>query len=86
MLRFFANGMRTISAVALVALAIAVMPTVATALAHSRPTLNDAPKLDQPAADQCAAFDAWFLDPACSKVHPRKAARTKHHLARNVGR
>jgi hypothetical protein len=36
-------------------------------------------------ADQsCAAFEVWFLDPACSKVRPKKAARTKHHLAHNA--
>ena len=72
-----------ISAAAFVALTIAFAPTVATAFAHSRPTINEAtPK--QPVAERsCAAFEVWFLDPACSKVRAKKAARTKHHLAHN---
>jgi len=87
MLRFFANAIRMISAVALVVLAIAVTPTVATALAHSRPTINDAVNSNQsPADESCAAFEAWFLDPACSNVHVKKAARTKRHLTHNAGR
>lgn len=83
MFQFFANAIRTISAVALVVLAIALAPTVGKAFAHSRPTINDMAKLDQPVADQsCAAFEAWFLDPACSnKGHAKKVARTKRHLA-----
>ena len=76
----------TISAVALVMLAIALAPAVPTALATARTTttIEDA-TLNQPLADQpCAAFEAWFLDPACGKAHTKKAARTKHHLAHNV--
>jgi hypothetical protein len=72
-----------ISAVAFVVIAIVFAPTVATAFAHSRPTINEA-ALGQPSAEQsCAAFEVWFLDPACSKVHPKKAARTKHRVAHN---
>ena len=73
-----------ISAAAFVVLAIAFVPMVATALAHSRPTIDEA-TLKQPVAEQsCAAFEVWFLDPACSKVRAKKAARTKHHLAHNA--
>jgi hypothetical protein len=88
MLRFFSIAFRTISAGALVLLAIAVAPTVATAFAHTRPAISDAASLDQPVADQaCAAFEAWFLDPACSnKGHAKKAARAKHRLAHNAVR
>jgi hypothetical protein len=72
---------------ALVMLAIALAPAVPTALATARTTTTtkDDATLNQPLADQpCAAFEAWFLDPACSKAHAKKAARTKHHLAHNV--
>ena len=78
----------TISAVALVMLAIALAPAVPTALATARTTTTttkDDATLKQPLADQpCAAFEAWFLDPACGKAHAKKAVRTKHHLAHNV--
>jgi hypothetical protein len=77
----------TISAAALVMLAIALAPAVPTALATARTTTTtkDDATLKQPLADQpCAAFEAWFLDPACGKAHAKKAARTKHHLAHNV--
>jgi hypothetical protein len=83
MVRFVTSALRTISAAALIVLAIAVTPTVAKALVHSHPTIADGAKLNETAADQsCAAFETWFLDPACSNVHDKKAARTKHHLAR----
>jgi hypothetical protein len=74
----------TISAAMFVVLAAAIAPMAATALAHSRTTIDEAtPK--QPIAEQpCAAFETWFLDPACSNVRARKAARTKHRLAHNV--
>ena len=73
-----------ISAAALVALTIAFAPIAATAFAHSRPTINEA-TLKQPVSEQsCAAFEVWFLDPACSKVRAKKAARSRHHLAHNV--
>jgi hypothetical protein len=77
----------TISAAALVMLAIALAPAVPTALATARTTTTtkDDATLKQPLADQpCAAFEAWFLDPACGKARTKKAARTKHHLAHNV--
>ena len=81
MLRFLANAFRIISAVALIVLAIALAPTVGKAFAHSR-TNNGEPALNQAVAEQsCAAFEAWFLDPACSQGQVKKAARTKHHLA-----
>jgi|HubBroStandDraft_3_1064219.scaffolds.fasta_scaffold793030_1 hypothetical protein len=76
----------TVSAATLVMLAIALAPAVPTALATARTTttIEDA-TLNQPLADQpCAAFEAWFLDPACSKPHAKKAARAKHHLAHDV--
>ena len=71
----------TISVVACVMLAIALAPNVPTALAtaHITTTTNDT--VERPVAAQpCAAFEAWFLDPACSKPHPKKkVTRTKHH-------
>ena len=76
----------TISVVGGVMLAIALAPNVPTALATAHTaTTNKDTTLNQPPADQpCAAFEAWFLDPACSKAHTKKAARTKHHLAHKV--
>ena len=72
----------TISAAAFVMLAIALAPAVPTAVATARTTItNDDANLSQPLAEPCAAFEAWFLDAACSQVHAKKAARTKHHLA-----
>jgi len=65
----------TVSAATLVMLAIALAPAVPTALATARKPLADQP---------CAAFEAWFLDPACSKPRAKKAARAKHHLAHDV--
>ena len=75
----------TVSAVALVMLAIALAPAVPKALATVRTTATkDDAKLNQPVAEQsCAAFEVWFLDPTCSKLHVEKAARTKRHLAHN---
>ena len=66
----------TISAAALVMLAIALAPAVPTALATARTTTTtkDDATLKQPLADQpCAAFEAWFLDPACGKARTKKA-------------
>jgi hypothetical protein len=74
----------TISVVAFVMLAIALAPGVPTVLATVRTTVaKDDAKLNQPVADHsCAAFEVWFLDPACSQVqHVKKAARTKQRLA-----
>jgi methionine-rich copper-binding protein CopC len=87
MLRFFANAFRAISVVALVVLAIALVPTVGKAFAHARATNGEA-ALNQPVAESCAAFEAWFLDPACGQVHVsqghvNKAARMKHRLVHN---
>ena len=63
----------TVSAVAFVMLAIALAPGVPTVLATVRAsTTIDETKLNQLPADQsCAAFEAWFLDPACSKAHAK---------------
>jgi len=76
----------TISAVALVMLAIALAPAVPTALATARTTTTyeGDPTLNQPLADQsCANFKVWFLDPACKHKRVKKSARMKH-LAHNV--
>jgi hypothetical protein len=83
MLRFFASAIRTILAAAFVMLAIALAPHVPTALATVRTTtINVDAKPSPPGAEQsCAAFEAWFLDPACSQVHVKKVARAKRHLA-----
>ena len=81
MLRFFANAFRTITVVALVGLAIAVAPTVGKAFAHSH-RANAGTTQNQSVVEQsCTAFEARFLDTACSQVHVRKAAHTKHRLA-----
>lgn len=81
MLRFLANAFRTISAVGFVVLAIALAPTVGKAFAHSHATKAEV-ALNQPVVEQsCAAFEAWFLDPACSQVHVRKVVHAKHRLA-----
>jgi hypothetical protein len=63
-------------------LAIALAPNVPTALATAHTMTNyKATILNQQLADgPCVAFEAWFLDPACSKPHAKKkAARLKHH-------
>ena len=71
----------TISVVACVMLAIALAPNVPTALATAHNTTTTKDTVERPVeAQPCAAFEAWFLDPACSKPHPKKkATRTKHH-------
>ena len=81
MLRFFANAFRTVLALAFVGLAIALAPTVGKAFAHSHATTAETTQ-NQPVFEQsCLAFEARFLDPACSQVHVKKAARTKHRAA-----
>jgi hypothetical protein len=73
----------TISVAALAVLAIALAPAVPTALAtaHTTTTIKYDAKLNQPLANQsCAAFETWFLDPACSQTQrAKKAVRVKHH-------
>jgi hypothetical protein len=80
-----------VCAAALVMLAVALAPNVPTALATAPPAaVSDDAKLSQPVTNQpvtkqsCAVFEVWFLNPACSKARVKKAARTKHHLARNA--
>jgi hypothetical protein len=64
----------TILAVAFVMLVIALAPGVPTVLATVRATVGN----DQPVAQQsCAAFENWFLDPACRETHGKKTARVK---------
>ena len=39
-------------------------------------------KAEQPLAQHsCDDFEFWFLNPTCSKVRAKHAARTKHHAA-----
>jgi hypothetical protein len=75
----------TVSAAAFVMLAVAVGPGVPTILAAVRATTaNDDAKLNQQLeeARSCAAFQVWFLDPACSQLqHARSVARKKQRLA-----
>ena len=74
----------TISAVAFVMLAVALAPGVPTVLATVRMTsANAETKLNrQNATRSCAAFEVWFLDPACRQLqHAKKVARTKQRLA-----
>ena len=81
MLRVLANAFRMIVAVALVGVAIALAPSVAKAFAHSRTTNGEAAS-NQPVVEQsCAAFESWFLDPACDQVHVKKVVHTKDRLA-----
>jgi hypothetical protein len=81
-LRFFANAFRTILVAAIVVLAIALVPIVGKAFAHSG-TTNSVSALNEPVVNQsCAAFEAWFLDPACGQAHVKKAPQAKHRAAR----
>jgi hypothetical protein len=77
----------TMSAVALVMLAIALAPAVPTALATARATMNnDDAKLNQPVTEQsCSAFEVWFLT-GCRQAHVNKAVRTKQRLAHKQSR
>jgi hypothetical protein len=86
--RMFKKIAATMSAVALVMLAIALAPAVPTALATARATMNnDDAKLKQPAAEQsCSAFEVWFLNLGCRQAHFNKAARTKQRLAHKQNR
>jgi hypothetical protein len=78
----------TMSAVALVMLAIALAPAVPTALATARATMNnDDTKLNQPVTEQaCSAFEVWFLNTGCRQAHVNKAVRTKQRLAHKQNR
>ena len=78
----------TISAAAFVMLAIALAPAVPTALATARSTVTNVDaKLNQSVAEPCAAFETWFLDPACSQMqHAKKIARTKQRLLHKASR
>jgi hypothetical protein len=74
----------TVSAAAFVMLAVAIAPGVPTILAAVRATASsdDAKLKEQEATWSCAAFEVWFLDPACSRLqHARNVARTKQRLA-----
>ena len=74
----------TISALAFVMLAVAIGPGVPTILAAvGTTTANADAKLNQPDATRsCAAFEVWFLDPACRQLqHARNVARAKQRLA-----
>jgi hypothetical protein len=80
MLRFLSNAFRTMAAVALVGIAIALAPTLGNAFALSRQT-NSKPALSQRVAEQsCAAFEAWFFDQGGNRGYVRQAAHTKHRL------
>jgi hypothetical protein len=67
--------------VALVGLAIALVPTVGKAFAHSHGTNAETARNEPVVERSCAPFEAWFLDPACSQVRVKKAAHTKHRFA-----
>jgi hypothetical protein len=75
----------TLSATALVMLAIALAPAVPTALATARTTaaVEGGKSAQRPVAEQsCADFDTWFLDHGCNQAHAKKIVHTKHHVAR----
>jgi hypothetical protein len=74
----------TLSATALVMVAIALAPAVPTALATARTTatVEDGKSVRRPVAPQsCADFETWFLDQGCTNAHGKKIAHTKHHVA-----
>ena len=81
MLRFFTIAFRTITVVALVGLAITLAPTVGKAFAHPRTTNAETTQNQSVVEQSCTAFEARFLDAACSQVHVRNAAHSKHRLA-----
>jgi hypothetical protein len=70
----------TVSAVALVMLAIALGPNVPAAVATARAIITkDDIKLNEPSLQQsCAAFEVWFIDPTCRHRRIKKSARTTH--------
>ena len=75
----------TLSATALVMLAIALAPAVPTALATARTTaaVEDGKSVREPVVQlSCADFETWFLDQGCNKAHSRKITHAKHHVAR----
>jgi len=60
--------------------AIVLAPSAGKAFAHSR--TNGEAASNRPAVEQsCAAFESWFLDPACDQVHVKKVVHTKDRLA-----
>jgi hypothetical protein len=69
----------TISVTAFVMLCIALAPHVPTALATAGHSVDEA-KVNEPvAAQSCASFEVWFLDPTCSQVqHAKKVGRLGH--------
>ena len=83
MVEFLGSAIRTVLAVALVMLAVALAPGVPTVFATVRATTDDT-QLNEPLAQQsCETFETWFLDASCRQPHAKKVARTKRHLARN---
>jgi hypothetical protein len=81
MLQYFGSAIRTVLAVALVMLAVALAPGVPTV---SATTTNDDARLSRPLAQQsCDAFETWFLDASCTQLKVKKVARTKKHLTLN---
>jgi hypothetical protein len=77
----------TVSATAFVLLAIALAPHVPTALAtasHGTDANANGPAM---AAQSCASFEVWFLDPDCGQLQrAKKIARTKQRLAHRQNR
>jgi hypothetical protein len=74
----------TLSATAVVMLAIALAPAVPAALATVRPTttVEEGKSDQQPVTQQsCADFETWFLDQGCNKAHSKKIAHAKRHVA-----
>jgi hypothetical protein len=78
----FKKLVATLSALAVVMLAVALAPGVPAVLATVRATtVKDDAKLNRSLAQQsCAAFETWFLDRSCRQPHVKKVARTKHQL------
>jgi hypothetical protein len=71
----------TISVTAFVMLCIALAPHVPTALAtagHGH-GIDDVKAIEPVAAQTCASFEVWFLDPTCSQQkHAKKVGRLAH--------
>src|ERR1700726_2011065 len=74
-----------IAAVTCAGLIVTFVPrlsTIGEAFAKARAVSTDNSAVNQPQAQySCDDFEFWFLNPSCSKVRAKHAARTKHRVA-----
>jgi hypothetical protein len=69
----------TAAVTAFVMLCIALAPHVPTALATAGHGIDDVKAIEPEAAQTCASFEVWFLDPTCSQQrHAKKSGRLAH--------